>query len=482
MPDPLVRAYEPDLLYVDGAFRTSTALVVGPEGVLSIGPAPQGVTRHLLPGTAILPGLVNAHSHAFQRTLRGRAEHRVPFRESDDFWSWREEMYAAALALTPDDLFAASRMAFTEMVLSGITSVGEFHYLHRDPSGRPYGDPNLLEKRVIDSAAAAGLRIVLFRVAYERSGFNVEPNPRQVRFLEGADDFSRNLEALATELPRDNARVRLGVAPHSVRAVPRESLRRHGERARSLHLPLHLHAAEQPLEVDACLAESGRRPVELVSDLGLLCPDTTLVHAIHLNDAEVAAIGQSRTNVCACPTTERNLGDGIVPADALLAAGAALCLGTDSQATIDLLEDARELELHLRLLRLRRAVLDVKPRLPSEESAVAPGGASELDRSSLARRLFACATTGGARSLGLPVGALAPGAPADFMVVSLDDPSIAGASADDLLPAVVFGMARSAVRSVFVGGEEVVRDGRHRQQEETVGDFAALQRKLWGNG
>jgi formimidoylglutamate deiminase len=238
---------------------------------------------------------------------------------------------------------------------------------------------------------------------------------------------------------------------------------RYAEGARPL--PLHMHVAEQPAEVAACLEEHGRTPVELLDAEGLLGENFTGVHAIHITAAEARALARQRASVCACPTTERNLGDGVVPADLLFAEGVNVSLGTDSHAQIDLLEDARELEYHLRLQKLERAVL-------------APGGDESL--SGLAARLFECATAGGARSLNSPGGGLEAGRAADFFTVDLEDPSIAGAAGEDLLASVVFGLARTAVKEVYVAGRQIVADGRHAAAQEITERFAALQRRLWG--
>lgn len=425
------------------------AVTVARGRIEGVGPA-EGPARRL-EGRALIPGLVNAHSHAFQRAIRGRTEYRAPGTAHDDFWTWRERMYEAALRLGPEDVQAVSRMAFMEMALAGITTVGEFHYLHRDPDGRPYADPDELARRVLAAADEAGVHPVLLRVAYARAGHGRPPEPRQRRFLEASpEECLESVERLRSE-GRD-----VGLAPHSVRAVPLEWLRELSAHARREGLPLHLHAAEQPREIEESLAEHGVRPVELAEREGWLDERLTVVHGIHLAEGEVEALGRAGATVCACPTTERNLGDGVVPARALLRAGARIALGTDSQCQIDLLEDARELDYHLRLTTLSRA-----PLAP-------PGGGGP---GSLAARLFECATRSGARSLGLEAGALEPGRRADMVALRLDDPALAGASAEDLLAAMVFGAGRSAVDRVWVEGREVVREGRHERQEEIVEDF-----------
>jgi formimidoylglutamate deiminase len=381
--------------------------------------------------------MVNAHSHAFQRVIRGRTEHRSQH-STDSFWTWREQMYTAANALEPEEIYAVSRLAFLEMALTGITAVGEFHYIHHSRDGSPYSDPNLLEREVIRAARDVGIRIALLRVAYARAGYQTESNPQQVRFIEDSPDvYLKNLEQL---LNVSDDMAWIGVAPHSVRAVPLDYLKPIVAFANERALPVHMHVAEQPAEVSACIAEYGRSPVALLETEGLLSKHFTAVHAIHVTPKAIAALARSGAFVCACPTTERNLGDGVVPADAYFDGGVRIALGSDSQIQIDLLEDARELEYHLRLQKMERNVL-------------AP---------MLAERLFDCATINGAASIGFEGGRIKPGAPADFFTVDLNDLSIAGSSPDDLLTNIVFSLARTAVRDVVVAGKRIVEDGKHQ--------------------
>lgn len=449
-------AWLPDLLYDGGAFRSGVALVVSQGRIARLSRDPADLARaRRLPRRALLPGLVNAHSHSFQRVLRGRTERRSA-QSHDTFWTWRETMYHAAERLSPEAVYQAARMAFVEMLRNGITTVGEFHYLHHQPNGAPYDDRNLIARAVLRAASDTGIRIVLLRTAYARAGSTRPLEPAQQRFLTpDPEDFLADTEALRNSLPEGAT---LGVAPHSVRALPVGYLERVAAYARDHALPLHIHAAEQPAEIEACLAEHGLRPVELLAARGVLGPRTTLVHAIHITPEEIAQLASSGARVCACPTTERNLGDGIVDARSLFAGGVPVCLGSDSHAQIDLLEDARELELHLRLKSLERAVLAPDAR---------PG--------SLAARLFACATQAGAESLGIPEDA------ADFFTVSLDDPALAGADEDSLLTHIVFAGGRPAIRDVFVAGKPVVEDGHHPLETEVTREFAALQRELWRN-
>ncbi len=416
------------------------------------------------PDRAILPGLINVHSHAFQRVIRGRTEYRTGV-DRDTFWTWRENMYLAANMLSPEDIYRAARMAFLEMLLSGITTVGEFHYVHHAPGGAPYDDRNLLAWQVLRAAQETGLRIALLRTAYVRAGWRQPATEAQARFITPrAEDFIADTEAMRTALPQicRPGSAWEGVAPHSVRAVPLPYLREVAAYARANDMPLHMHVAEQPAEVEACQSEYGLGPVALLHENGILDSRFTGVHAIHVTTEEIDYLGGAKAHVAACPTTERNLGDGVAPARELWQAGARICFGSDSNVQIDLFEDSRSLEYHTRLQKLERVVL-----------------APDSSEDGLAKRLFASATEAGAASLSAPGGSLEVGRPADFFTVDLNDPSIAGASRASLLNQIVFSMERTAVRDVCVGGELRVREGRHPLQESIVGEFVALQQKLW---
>ena len=456
--------YRPELLYRDGRFITQGEVLVGEDGriVETVDGAEMPGTRVVeLPGKALLPGFVNAHSHSFQRLIRGKSESRVV--SGRDFWSWRGTMYHAASRLDPQQVYDAARMAFLEMVLAGTTTVGEFHYLHNAPDGGPYDDPNLLAKQVIAAAESVGIRIVLLRTAYLRSGFELPPDRGQRRFYESSDAFLENMSALVSDRARYGAQVHFGVAPHSVRAVPLRELHAIAEWTRANKLPLHMHVAEQVAENAACVREYGTTPVALLAKERILGKDFTAVHGVHVTAEEIAMLAKAGATICSCPTTERNLGDGFVRADEILAAGIRVALGSDSQAQIDPLEDARELEYHLRLQQQKRAILDQD------------GGKG------LASQLFDCATVHGASSLAVPSGNLKPGSFADFFTVDLNDVSIAGNSAEDLLPILVFSLNRSAIQDVVVSGQFIVRDQRHEQQEEIVARYRELHEKVWSD-
>lgn len=458
----------PDFLYREGRFESGVALFAS-EGRITRFSTLEADLRQAqrLPNTALLPGLINAHSHSFQRAIRGRTEHRT-HANRDTFWTWREAMYHAASSLSPDDIYDVARMAFLEMMASGITTVGEFHYLHHSPEGTPYDNRNLLAEKILCAAREVGLRIALLRTAYVRAGYKKPPNPGQARFITPlADDFISDTEALmasiATSFPSGQAWV--GVAPHSIRAVPLPYLLQTVEYAHKNDLKVHMHVAEQPAEIEACQAEFGLRAIELLNRHAILDSRFTGIHTIHVTEREIGQLAEARAHICACGTTERNLGDGIGPAERWAAAGIPVCYGSDSNIQIDLLEDARQLEYHLRLERLERVVL-----------------APNSEQESLAQRLFESATSVGAHSLGSEGGALKEGHSADFFTLDLNDLSIAGAEQSSLLSHIVFAGERTAVRDVFVGGRPVLKEGRHQLQEEIVRRFRKVQGELWGRG
>jgi len=456
--------YLPQLLYSGGTFISNTGILVDETGQII------KLTAHAdspldkvieLPGKALMSGFVNTHSHSFQRLIRGKSESRIV--SGKDFWSWRGTMYHAAAQLNPQEIYDVARMAFLEMVLAGTTTVGEFHYLHTSADGRPYEDPNLLSKQVIAAAQSVGLRIVLLRTAYLRSGYELPRDPGQTRFFESTHDFLLNMDALVEGFPANSAQVRFGVAPHSIRAVPLPDLEEIAAWSRARKLPLHMHVAEQIAENAACIREYGFTPVELLSRNRVLGPDFTAVHSIHINSSEIEMLSQAEGTICSCPTTERNLGDGVIAADRVMRAGIRVALGSDSQAQIDPLEDARELDYHLRLRDQERAILD------------------QIEGETLASRLFACATVNGARALSVPTGEFTSGSFADCFTVDLDDLSIAGHSAADLLPITVFSLNRSAIRDVIVNGKVIVCDQQHPLQNEIVARYKEIHGKVWQN-
>ena len=468
----LLLALYPELIWYQGAFRPGMGLLASDQGILQVDTASvlekeverrrqrgEYVSMRRLAHKALLPGFINTHSHAFQRAIRGRTEYpAAAISGEEDFWSWRSLMYDAALRLDPLDIEAISQAVFVEMVKAGITRVGEFHYLHHKPDGTLYEDPDELTKRILRAAQSAGIKVTLLRSFYQRQGVGrPQPEGAQKIFCDPSLDFY--LETIA-RLQKQG--VQVGITPHSVRAVTRESLEALSDFAQRNALPFHIHASEQPKELEECIEEYGRRPVEMLADMGALTDKTTLVHAVHVNDAEIEAIGNAGASIASCPTTERNLGDGIVPAAELIKAGASLTFGTDSQCQICLPEDARQLEYHLRLKNLQRCLL-----FEEQQSA----GQAFLDMM----------TINGARSLGQErEGRLEKGFSSNFFALNLEHLSLAGASAESLPLDIVFSFENGAVSDVWIDAQEIVCDGCHRAEKQALRNLTRVLTKVRG--
>ncbi len=394
----------------------------------------------------ILPGLVNAHSHAFQRLIRGRTEYVDRARLDDDFWTWRDQMYAAALTLDPEAIYAASRAAFLEMAETGITSVGEFHYIHHQPDGTRYDDPNELAHRVIAAARDVGLRICLLLVAYHRGGHNRPATQGQRRFIEPTvDQYLSRVDALRTHYAGDPY-VTIGVAPHSIRAVPGEWLTQISKYAGEHNVPFHIHACEQRREIEESLEEYGVEPLIAFQDLGVFeqAKTVTLVHATHLTTDELDVAEAHKPYVCACPTTERNLGDGFLPASELWTRQIPVSLGSDSHTNIDLWEEMRVIEYHERL---RHEARNALPTIEARRLGV--------ERRDVWESLMPTSAEYGARCLHLHAGTLDVGECADFVVIDLNHRTLRGADADSVLNDVVLSMTPDAVSATYVAGERL---------------------------
>ncbi|WP_107773761.1 formimidoylglutamate deiminase [Nocardioides sediminis] len=392
--------------------------------------APEAEPRPLEPDHVLLgltiPGLANCHSHAFHRALRGRTQ-----RGRGTFWTWRDQMYVVAGRLDPDSYFELARATYREMVAAGITAVGEFHYLHHQHDGAPYADPNAMGHALLEAAREAGIRITLLDSLYLSSGFGKPPHGVQVRYSDGSSQAWADRTAAIDAGPG----ARVGAALHSVRAVPRDALE---HVARHHDGVLHVHLSEQVAENEACQAAYGVTPTRLLAAHGLLRPTTTLVHATHLTSADIALIGEANAYVDFCPTTERDLGDGVGPSRRLADAGARLTLGSDSQAVIDLFEEMRAVELDERLATMRRGHWS-------------------------AAELLTAATATGHASLGWPdAGSIAVGQRADLVTLDLASPRTAGAGVDE--HAVVFAASAGDVL-------QVVADGRLVHTRDQVGEI-----------
>jgi formimidoylglutamate deiminase len=409
----------------------------------------------------VVPGMPNAHSHAFQRGMAGDAEYR---RGGDSFWTWRQAMYALANRIEPADLETLAAQLFIEMLKSGYTSVAEFHYLHRQPDGAHYPAGAGLWEAVIAAAAVTGIALTLLPTLYQTSDFGAAPlKEEQRRFAADTEWLLRAVEArIAAERSGAPGTLRTGAAFHSLRAVPAATL---GAAARELRrldatLPLHIHVAEQVQEVESCLLHTGRRPIELLLETGLLDAHWCLVHATHATTAELRGICASLATVCVSISTEANLGDGRFDAARFLHMGGRVCVGSDSQATVSPAEELRWMEYQQRLRKRRRGVL-----------------ADALDPH-VGTRLWREAARSGAQAIGQPAGSIEVGRRADWLVLDPQHPSMAGAALDAALDHLVFAGGSTAIRDVMVGGRWVIRDRRHAAELPLQGRFLDLMRRL----
>jgi formimidoylglutamate deiminase len=405
-----------------------------------------------------IPGMPNLHCHGFQKGMAGLAERRGP--DHDSFWTWREVMYRFLGVLTPDDVEAITSYAYMEMLEAGFTAVGEFHYLHHDVDGRPYGDVAELTARVAAAAAQTGIGLTLLPSFYAYGGFGgAPPAAGQRRFINDPDTFLEivsRARTIAAALPDAN----VGIAPHSLRAVTPASL------ATVLKVapdgPIHIHAAEQTKEVEECVAALGHRPVEWLLANCNVDPRWCLVHATYMTAAETRALAESRAIAGLCPLTEANLGDGIFDADHYLPAGGRFGVGTDSNIEIHAAAELRTLEYNQRLRHRARNVL------------------ARQEGCSVARRLYADALAGGAQALGRRIGSIEPGRRADIVVLDADHPDLAGSRGDLWLDKYVFVAGRRLVKTVLVGGVKMVEDRAHCAQAAIVNRYRKVVARIAG--
>jgi formimidoylglutamate deiminase len=403
----------------------------------------------------VLPGMVNLHSHAFQRALGGLTEKAGP--GPDSFWTWRELMYRFANRISPEQIEAVAAQLYAECLRHGYTSVCEFHYIQRDVNGEPYARPAETAERVARAAHKSGIGLTLLPVMYSYAGFNEQPlTPGQRRFRTDPELVLRIVEALE---PLRSSQLEVGAAPHSLRAVAISQLR---ELAQALPAgrPLHIHIAEQQLEVRQCLEATGRRPVDYLLDEAAIDARWCLVHATHLSDAEIARLAASGAVAGLCPTTEANLGDGIFALEAFIGAGGRFGIGSDSHVSQSPVEELRWLEYGQRLAQQRRNV------------------AVHGEQRDVAAFLWQRALQGGAQAAGRRLGLLAPGRRADLLVLDSDHPNLDGLDASDVLGRFLFCGNDNLVRDVLAGGRWVVRGGRHLEQDAIVQDYKAVVRAL----
>ncbi len=411
----------------------------------------------------VIPGMSNAHSHAFQRGMAGNTEFRLS--AQDSFWTWRQAMYALANRISPEDLEVLAAQLFIEMLKSGYTAVAEFHYIHRRLDGQTYAGANALWAAVTAAAEATGIALTFLPTLYQTSDFGAAPLKReQMRFALETDQFLRAVEArLREEARRGSGLNRTGAAFHSLRAVPLPVLAQAARALRDMaaDLPLHIHVAEQVKEVEACIAHTGRRPVELLLGTGLLDRHWCLVHATHSTAAELEGIAGTAASVCVSITTEANLGDGYFDAARFLKLGGRMCVGSDSQSTVSPAEELRWMEYQARLRKRRRAVL------------------ADRKETHVGTRLWAGAARDGARAIGQPAGVIEVGARADWVVLDGDHPSMVGTADDGALDHLVFAGASAAIRDVMVGGRWAIKDGRHALEPELAWSFRELMQERY---
>ena len=402
----------------------------------------------------IVPGLCNAHSHAFQRALAGRTEERSPAGQ-DNFWTWRERMYRLAATLNPELLRAIACQVYTEMLLSGYTTVVEFHYLHRNPAGGEAG--MAMFDALADAASESGIRLTYVPVLYERAGFHAPgPEGPQKLFALSLEEFLEHHDAAQA---RRSEKLGVGIGAHSLRAVSATSLTAIAEAGRDAGGPIHLHIAEQQREVDQCLSAYERRPVRWLLENAGVDAQWCLVHATHMDAGESESLAKSGAVVCVCPSTEANLGDGLFPLSDYLAHGGRLAIGSDSHISINPFEELRWLEYGQRLVTQTRNVASFRS-------------------AHVGRELFERAVEGGAQASGQEVAGLCRGAPADLVALYDDDPMLAGHGDDSRLDALVFSGYRLPIEGVMVHGEWLVADGEHRSGVATRDAYRAAVASL----
>lgn len=470
--------YYCDYAWLGGESATADVRVEVTDGVISAVAA--GVAAD--PGDIRLagltmPGLANTHSHVFHRAIRGHSQSGVA-----DFWLWRDLMYGVASRLDPDSLYRLAHATYVEMVLSGITSVGEFFYVHHDVGGKQYADPNEMGRAVIRAANDAGIRITLLDTVYLQAGVGGEPvEGAQLRF----SDVSWQNWANRVDLLADSPMARVGAAIHSVRAVPRSAMGPVAEYCRGRRMPLHVHVSEQPAENAASVSAFGLTPVGVLAAEGVLGPAATAVHATHLTDDDIRLLGSSGTAIAMCCTTERDLGDGVGPAARLASAGSPLCVGSDAHMMIDLWEEGRAMELDLRLVTGKRGHLtagqiaaaistDGQAAIGWGGAAANAGGAPKVGAQPVGVGGGKSASAGDvdANTVGAAQG-ITVGAAADLVTVDVDSVRTAGARSGDVLATALFAATASDVDSVMVGGRFVVRDGHHHAVAEPGRELAA---------
>lgn len=449
------------LAWINAAWQRGVCLEVDGAGrFASIGSGIDTAPEHatVLNGP-VLPGLVNAHSHAFQRAFAGLSERRES--ETDDFWSWRDRMYGVALRITPAQMRAVAAQLYAEMLQGGYTQVCEFHYLHHSESGARYDDAAAMAWAVADGAAQAGLGLTMLPVLYERAGFDKPQLRDDQRRFAGTPDFIADLQRSIANASRPL--VSAGVSIHSLRAASPDSINALMQRIGAQDMPIHIHVAEQMQEVRDCIKHTGLRPIAWLCQHAHLDARWQLVHATHTESAEIDAVGRSGAGIVICPSTEGNLGDGIADIPAWLGAGVPMAIGSDSHVCRNAMEELRWLEYGQRLNLQRRNV----------------GASPATGHSATAARLFETALKAGGSAAGLQQWGLSVGARADMVVLNAQAPGLLGVPDNYLLDATIFACDSTAVRDVFVAGQQVIHAGRHAHQPHIAAQFESAMQSLW---
>ncbi len=466
---PKMAIYRLQSAYLPQGWTRDVLVTVSTEGIITAIDAGAAAEPQRTPEAAIervdgivIPGMPNAHSHAFQRAMAGNAEYRSSARDS--FWTWRQAMYALANRIGPEELRIVATQLFVEMLKAGYTSVAEFHYLHRPSGGAHYAGANLLWEAIGEAAALAGIGLTFLPTLYQSSDFGGAPlRPEQARFALQTDAFLRAIEdRIGAERRGGAGVVRTGAAFHSLRAVPLDQLREAALALRAIDskLPVHIHVAEQSLEVRACERATGRRPIELLLDRALLTQHWCVVHATHATAEELQGIAAAQATVCVSTSTEANLGDGLFDTARFFESNGRLCIGSDSQSTVNPAEELRWLEYQQRLRKKRRVVLAAK------------------SESHVGTRLWRDAALHGAQAIGQPVGTIAVGRRADWLVLDPLHPAMAGAAPDAVLDRLLFAGADKSIRDVMVRGRWVLKDRRHGAEDQLRESFPRIMNGL----
>ncbi|TQV77117.1 formimidoylglutamate deiminase [Aliikangiella marina] len=408
----------------------------------------------------VIPGMVNCHSHAFQRAFAGFSEYRG--NQADSFWSWRDIMYRFVAQMTPEDAHVVAKFLYLEMLKAGYTCVAEFHYLHHQVGGRLYDDPAEMSLQIVNAAESIGISITHLPVLYTYAGFGYQaPSQAQKRFIHQIDEYCQLLESLSVSL-KNKPTVNLGIAPHSLRAVSQEQLTQIVPFIRKLNpkAPIHIHIAEQLQEVEDCVAYYQKRPVEWLLDHCELDANWCLIHATHLSNQETKRLAQSEAVAGICPTTEANLGDGVFPTQSFMEQGGRIALGSDSHIAVNVADEIRTLEYGQRLTTHQRAVLS---------SAECP---------SVGQNIFVHSAQSGADSVAQNVGALAVGKRADLIILDDKHPSLFAKHPRFMLDAAIFACHSMPIEGVMVAGKWVIQDGVHPEENQITNDYLQVIKRL----